>query len=63
MIHGFSDSDKVTPIIQKLRSSFSEDTIEDTDYHKLVADFPMQIDILKYLHRIGRGQIILRVVG
>ena len=45
------------PLIQKLRTSFSEDTYEDTDYHKLVSDFPMQIDILKYLHRIGQGQI------
>lgn len=51
------------PIVQKLRSSFSDDTINDTDYHKLVSDFPIQIDILKYLHKIGRGQIILRVVS
>lgn len=51
------------PLIQKLRSSFSDDTIEDTDYYKLVSDFPMQIDILKFLHKIGQGQIILRIVG
>ena len=44
------------PLIQKLRSSFGEDTVEDHDYHKLVSDFPKQTDILKYMHRIGRGQ-------
>ena len=50
---------KILPLVQKLRSSFAEDSVEDTDYHKLVSDFPTQTDILKYLHRIGLGQPIL----
>ena len=46
---------KVMPLVQKLRSSFGEDSVDDTDFYKLVSDFPTQTDILKYFHRIGQG--------